>query len=71
MDDFQTIIDGLKELYTDNPINWLKWIYDKSPKKLFTNEEFHYYGITGLPLLVINFSPFLVAALMVWVLGLA
>lgn len=70
-------VNGKKHNYTavfwgeQQPRRILHLYYEKTPKKVFTNEEYHYYAITGLPLVILNFSPFIVGALMVWLLGLA
>ena len=45
--------------------------YEDNRRKVFTNEEYHYYVFRGLPIIILNFSPFIVGALMVWILGLA
>lgn len=69
--------DGKKYKYstffgTDvRPPRTIDLYYDNSPKKLYAKEEYHYYVISGLPLVILNFSPFIVGALMVWLLGLA
>lgn len=70
-------IDGRKRNYTaifygeQQPPIILHLYYENTPTKVFTNEESHYYAITGLPLIILNFSPFIVGAFMVWILGLA
>jgi len=70
-------LNGKKYDYTalfweeQHPPRILHLYYEKTPKKLFTNEEYHYYAITGLPLVILNFSPLIVGAFMVWILGLA
>ena len=70
-------IDGKKHNYTakfgeeHQPPRILHLYYENTSTKVFTNEECHYYAITGLPLVILNFSPFIVGALMVWLLGLA
>ncbi len=69
-------IDGKKYKYRamftgTYPRRILHLYYEDTPKKVFTNEEYHYNAIKGLPLVILNFSPFIVGAFMVWVLGLA
>lgn len=70
-------IDGKKHNYTaifweeQLPPRILHLYYENTPTKVFTNEEYHHYAITGLPLAILNFSPFIVGAFMVWLLGLA
>ena len=44
--------------------------YENTPQKLFTNEEHHNYGILSLPWVILNCSPFLVVAFMIYILGL-
>ena len=53
------------------PRRILHLYYENNPGKVFTNEEYHHYVLRGLPLVILNFSPFIVGALMVWILGLA
>lgn len=68
-------INGKKHIYSAMftgiyPRKILHLYYEDNPKNVFTNEEYHYYALRGLPLVVINFSPFIVGAFMVWLLGL-
>ena len=53
------------------PRRILHLYYEDNPRKVFTNEEYHHYVLRGLPLVILNFSPFIVGAFMVWILGLA
>ena len=53
------------------PPEILHLYYDKTPGKMFTNEKINYYSLWGIPLVIMNFSPFIIGALMVWLLGLA
>ena len=70
-------IDGEKYKYyayfspETTPPRTINLYYNHSPKKLFSKEEQHYYGISGLPALALRFLPFIVGALMVGLLGLA
>lgn len=68
-------IDGEKHTYNAMftgiyPRRILHLYYEDNPSKVFTNEEYHYYLLRGLPLVILNFSPFIVGAFMVWILGL-
>lgn len=70
-------IDGKKYTYTAlfrgrYPRRILHLFYEDDPKKVFTNEEYNPFDIfKALPSLILAFSPFLVGAFMVWILGLA
>lgn len=74
---YEYVIDGRTYNYTaifyeeHYPPRILYLYYDKSPNKLFTNEEYHYYVLKGIPLVILNFSPLFIGAFMVWLLGLA
>lgn len=69
-------IDGKKRTYTAYfgeglyPRTILHLYYEKTPKKLFTNEERQFYGISGLFMVILNFSPFIVMGITGWLLGL-
>ena len=69
-------INGEKHKYSATftgiyPRRILHLYYEEDPRKVFTNEEYHYYVLRGLPLVILNFSPLIVGAFMVWILGLA
>ena len=69
-------IDGKKYKYRamftgTYPRRILHLYYEDNPRKVFTNEEYHHYVLRGLPLVILNFSPFIVGAFMLWLLGLA
>jgi len=69
-------INGEKHKYSamftgTYPRRILHLYYEDNPRKVFTNEEYHHYVLRGLPLVILNFSPFIVGAFMVWLLGLA
>lgn len=69
-------INGKKHKYSamftgTYPRRILHLYYEDNPRKVFTNEEYHHYVLRGLPLVILNFSPFIVGAFMVWLLGLA
>lgn len=74
---YEYVVDGNTYHYTaifyqeQIPPRTLYLYYDKSPNKVFTNVEYHYYALKGLPLIILNFSPLLIGAFMVWILGLA
>lgn len=74
--DYQYEMNGKKCKYRavfgyKRPPEILHLYYDKTPKKLFTNEKLNYYGLWGIPLLIMQFSPFIIGAITVWLLGLA
>lgn len=52
------------------PRRILHLYYEDNSRKVFTNEEYHHYVLKGLPLVILNFSPFIIGAFMVWLLGL-
>lgn len=68
-------INGEKHKYNARfmgiyPRRTLHLYYEDNPRKVFTNEEYHHYVLKGLPLVILNFSPFIIGAFMVWLLGL-
>lgn len=53
---------------------YARWIlhlyYEDNPRKVFTNEEMHYYTLRAIPLIILIFLPWLVGAFMAVILGL-
>lgn len=70
-------INGKKYKYnamftgTEYPRRVLHLYYENNPRKVFTNEEYHCYGLKAVPITILQLSPLIVGAFMVWILGLA
>jgi len=68
-------INGVKHKYRamfkgTYPRRILHLYYEDNPRKVFTNEEYHYYGLRLLPLVIVNFSPLIIGAFLIKLLGL-
>lgn len=74
--DYQYELDGKFYCYSAHfdhavPPDILHLYYNKSPTRLFTDEKPNGAGLWVIPMAILAFSPFLVGAFMVWILGLA
>lgn len=68
-------INGVKHKYRARfkgtyPRRILHLYYEENTRKVFTNEEEHYYGLILLPLVIVNCSPFIIGCFLVKLLGL-
>lgn len=52
------------------PPQALRLYYINNPDRPFSTEEYHWDGFRGCLLVILNFTPFLIGAFMVWLLGI-